>query len=116
MPPSNIRYPGGLVTCLTKLLYTYNEPQVIFPLKEVVLNTLSRVNMSLGSTILFTDFPRRGYHSYLGNEILLDSDSVIACFIDGLKDRNINLEDLESRRIGYRNNRSPQSFFNDIFN
>ncbi|EPU8665525.1 DUF262 domain-containing protein [Klebsiella pneumoniae] len=117
MPPSNIRYPGRFSDLLDETaIYLQRTPSDFFPLKEVVLNTLSRVNMSLGSTILFTDFPRRGYHSYLGNEILLDSDSVIACFIDGLKDRNINLEDLESRRIGYRNNRSPQSFFNDIFN
>ncbi|WP_419216204.1 hypothetical protein, partial [Pseudomonas syringae] len=117
MPPSNIRYPGRFSDLLDETaIYLHRTQSDFIPLKDVVLNALSRVSMSLGSTVFFTDFPHRRYHSYPGSEVLLDSDSVVACFIEGLKGRDINLEDLKSRKIGYRNNRSPQSFFKELFN
>ncbi|MEE5068706.1 DUF262 domain-containing protein [Pseudomonas alliivorans] len=117
MPPSYIRYPGRFSDLLDETaIYLHRNQSDFIPLKDVVLNALSRVNMSLGSTVFFTDFPHRRYHSYPGSDVLLDSDSVVACFIEGLKGRDINLEDLKSRKIGYRNNRSPQSFFKELFN
>lgn len=117
MPPSNIRSPGRFSDLLDDTaIYLQRTPGDFIPLKDVVLNTLLRVNMSLGSTVFFTDLPVHEYHSYRKSKILLDRDSVIACFIDGLKGRNINLEDLERRKKRYSNNRSLQSFFNDIFN
>lgn len=117
MPPSNIRYPGRFSDLLDETaIYLHRTPSDFNPLKDVVLSALSRVSISLGSTVLFTDFPRRGYRPYPGGELLLDSDSVVACFIEGLKGRDINLEELESRKIGYRSNRSPQSFFKELFN
>lgn len=115
MPPSNIRYPGRFSDLLDETaIYLHQTPSDFTPLKEVVLSALSRVSMSLDSTVLVTDFPRRGYHTYPKSEVLLDSDSVIACFIEGLKGRDINLEELEGRKIGYRSNRSPQSFFKEL--
>lgn len=117
MPPSNIRYPARFSDLLDETaIYLHRTPSDFTPLKDVILSVLSRVSMSLGSTVLFTDFPRRSYRSYAGDDILLDSDSIVSCFIAGLKGRDIDLEDLESRKIGYRGNRSPQSFFNEIFN
>lgn len=117
MPPSNIRYPGRFSDLLDETaIYLHRTPSDFTPLKDVVLSALSKVSVSLGSTVVFTDFSRREYHSYPRNEVLLDSDSVVACFIEGLKGRDINLEELDTRKIGYRNNRSPQSFFKELFN
>ena len=50
MPPSNIRYLWRFSDLLDETVYILTtNPCDFFPLKEVVLNTLSRVNMSLGS-------------------------------------------------------------------
>lgn len=117
MPLSNIKHPARFSDLLDETaIYLCRTPSDFLPLKDVVLSVLSIISMSLGSTVLFADFHRRSYNSYVGDEILLDSDSIVSFFIAGLKGRDISMDGLRSRKMGYRANKSSQSFLNEIFN
>lgn len=114
--PSNIRHPKRLSDLLDEAaIYLHHSPSALFPLKDIILNALLRVSMSLDSTIIFTNNSRHTYQSYVGRNILLDNDSIIQCFIESLKGRNINLKNIKNRKLRYRNDLSSRSFFNAIF-
>lgn len=114
MPQYNARYLNRFSDLLDETaIYLHRNPEDFLRLKEVVVDALARVSMALNSTMLFAELSLRNYQSHSGY-IMLDSDSIVACFIEGLKRRDFNLDDLRNRRIGYRYNRSPQSFFKEL--
>ncbi|MCA5965441.1 hypothetical protein [Pseudomonas sp. P129] len=115
MRPSNVRYSGKFSDLLDDTaIYLHQNSDDFRPLKDVVVETLSKARRYFGTPILFADLPRRKYPSRRNDEIILDSDSIVACFIDCLKNRNIDLDDITNRKIGYRSNRSSQLFLKEL--
>lgn len=117
MQPSDIRRSGKFSDLLDETaIYLHQHPNDLAPLKNVVIETLSKARRYFVTPILFADLPRRMYQSHRNDESILDSDSIVACFIDCLKSRYIDLDGITSRKIGYRNNRSSQVFFKELLN
>lgn len=117
MQPSNIRYSGKFSDLLDDTaIYLHQHSDDFVPLKGVVVEALSKARRYFGTPILFADLPRHKYPSHRNDEVILDSDSIVACFIDCLKDRHIDFDDITRRKIGYRSNRSSQMFLKELLN
>lgn len=96
-------------------IYLHRNPEDFNHLKNVVVNALDKASRVLRATIIFTDLSSRGYFPYENiNGIELDSESIVACFIESLKDRYFDLEDFRNRKYRYKNSMSPQNFLKNI--
>jgi hypothetical protein len=117
MQPSNIRYSGKFSDLLDDTaIYLHQHSDDFVPLKSVVVEALSKARRYFGTPILFADLPKHKYQSHRNDVVILDSDSIVACFIDCLKDRHIDFDDITRRKIGYRSNRSSQMFLKELLN
>lgn len=97
-------------------IYLHRNPDDFNHLKNVIVNALERASSVLRATIIFTDISSRRPFPYSNRDgIELDSENIVACFIEGLKDRDFNLEDFRNQRYGYKNSISPQYFFKNIY-
>ncbi|WP_339498082.1 hypothetical protein [Pseudomonas silesiensis] len=113
LPPA--RFPARFNDLLDEAaIYLHKNPEDFDPLGKAVTDALKIASESLGATMVFSSQSNRGFRNYSTGQMPLDSDTIIDCFIQGLKGRGCNLNNSESQRIGYRANRSPQNFLKEL--
>lgn len=109
------RFPARFNDLLDEAaIYLHNNPADFSPLGDAVTKALRVASESLGATMVLTSQSHRDYRNYSSGHIPLDSDTIVDCFIQGLKGRGYDLNNSESHRIGYRSNRSPQNFLKEL--
>lgn len=97
-------------------IHLHETPDDMGPLSEVVIATLKKVSYQLNGPLLLSNAGGRfrGPRERQNYEFDVDSDDVIAYFVLALKGERIDTDDLGSRRMGYRGNRSAISMIREI--
>lgn len=104
-------------------IFLYQHQHVFSLLGSIVTNTISMISQQLDSKIIFKSSSGRWsnlsdanhlYRRKMGNAEL-DRDTIVACFIEVSKGRDLYLDDIIDRRVVYRNNRPLRAFIRNIF-
>lgn len=95
-------------------IYLHNNPTDFNPLADAVTTALRVASESLGGTMVLTSHVDKSYRNYNFGQMHLDSDTIVECFIQGLKGMGCDVNNSRSHRLGYRLNRSPQRFLKEL--